>query len=563
MVKLRTSIRQGLVACSFRRQLTVLSSLGLLGLALAIALASSGFLAWRLESLALALLGEVTGQLANESRLVFLESPASALERAARIAAFPGVRQAALLKPDAEPWVSSPGAGRWPPVPPATEGRPRAAPIHEDRDCWYFVAPVRVGADDASPMVARNETELLGYVAVAWRKAPLAQLRGWLFVLNGAIALALAVGISVGLHYFLRRLTVPLDQLAGVMRRIQAGETGTRAAVAGPAETREIGRVFNALLERLEQHRAALEQHRATLESEVLLRTQELSAARDLALTADRYKSAFLAAMSHEMRTPLQNIIGYTQESEKKLKFLEGDADPAILGTLAEYFGIVLDASDELLLRINQVLELAALEAGKRDVVLEWIELPRLVDEVVAALKLLAARNRNRVDVVCEGLERVELDGDKTRQIIRNLLDNACKFTQDGVVLLAVRSAADGLTIEVTDSGIGIPQDQFQLIFEPFRQVDMSDTRRYGGTGLGLAITKNVCQLLGGTIAVDSAPGVGSRFRVVIPLPVALRLNVGSSAPEPPDADARSFHSVASPADRARHEAGTAARVGR
>ena len=259
MVKRRTSIRREFAACSFRRQLSVLSSLGLLGLALAIALASSGFLAWRLESLALALLGEVTGQLANESRLAFLESPASALERAARIAAFPGVRRAALLKPDAEPWVTSPDAGRWPRVPPATGGRPSAAPIHEDRDCWYFVAPVRTGADDVSPMVARNETQLLGYVAVAWRKAPLAQLRGWLFALNGVIALVLTAGIFAALHVFLRRLTGPLDRLVGTMRRVQDGGTGVRAAVAGPAETREIGRVFNALLERLERHRAALE----------------------------------------------------------------------------------------------------------------------------------------------------------------------------------------------------------------------------------------------------------------------------------------------------------------
>lgn len=331
MVKLRTSIWRRFAACSFRHQLTVLSSLGLLGLALAIALASSGFLAWRLESLALALLGEVTGQLANESRLVFLESPASALERAAQIAAFPGVQQAALLKPDAKPWVTSAGAGHWPRVPPAREGYQRATLIHADHSCWYLVAPVRTDAEDVSPLVARNETHLLGYVVVAWRKAPLVQVQTWLFALNGSIALALAAGIFAALHVFLRRLTEPLDGLTGVMRRIRAGETGVRAAVAGPAETREIGLAFNALLERLEQHRAVLE-------AEVVMRTQDLSAARDLALTADRYKSAFLAAMSHEMRTPLQSIIGYTQESEKQLKFLEGDADPVILGALAEVF---------------------------------------------------------------------------------------------------------------------------------------------------------------------------------------------------------------------------------
>lgn len=519
MVKGR-SIHRWLAAGSFRRQLTVLSSLGVLGLALAIALASSGFLAWRLESLALTLLGEMTGQWANESRLVFLESPASALERATRIAAFPGVQQAALLKPDTTLWVASAGAGPWPSLPPAIERRSPANPIYEDRDCWYFVAPVRTGADAASPMVVRGETQGLGYLVVAWRKSPLAQLRGWLFVLNGAIALVLAAGILAALQVFLRRLTEPLDHLAGVMRRIQAGETGARAAVAGPAETRTIGRAFNALLDRLDQHRDALEQQRAALESEVVLRTQDLRAARDLALTADRHKSAFLAAMSHEMRTPLQTILGYTQESEKQLKFLEGDADPVIVERLADYFGIVLGASGELLLRINQVLELAAFEAGQREVVLDEVDLPGLVDDVVAALKLHAVRNHNRVEVHCAGERWVAIDGDKLRQIIRNLLDNACKFTHDGAVQLQVGAGNGMLAVEVTDSGIGISADQLDLIFEPFRQVDMSDTRRYGGTGLGLAITKSVCQLLGGSITVASTLGVGSRFRVEIPLPI-------------------------------------------
>ena len=143
---------------------------------------------------------------------------------------------------------------------------------------------------------------------------------------------------------------------------------------------------------------------------------------------------------------------------------MEGDADPVILGTLADYFGIVLGASGELRLRINQVLELAALEAGQREVVREGVDLPLLVNEVVVALKLLAARHRNTVEVVCEGERQVEMDGDKLRQIVRNLLDNACKFTHDGAVRLRVRAGNGVLLIEVTDSGVGIPKDQFQPI---------------------------------------------------------------------------------------------------
>ncbi|HCK80990.1 MAG TPA: hypothetical protein DIC59_05935 [Candidatus Competibacteraceae bacterium] len=364
MVRVRSSVWRRFSACSFRRQLTVLSSVGLLALALASSLSSSGFVAWRLENKALALLGDVTEQLADDSRLVFLESEATAFVRAARIAAFPGVRQAALLKPDAEVWVSSTGAGPWPPAPPANR-LSRATLAHEDRDCWYFVAPVRTGANDLSPLAARGDDQLLGYVLIGWRKTPLSHLLGWLFVINGALAVALAAAIFAALHAFLRRLTGPLDHLAGVMRRMRDGETNARVNVAGPAETREIGLVFNSLLERLERNRIALERQRALLESEVRIRTQDLSAARDLALTADRHKSAFLAAMTHEMRTPLQSIIGYTQESDKQLQYLEGDADPAITDTLAEYFGIVLGSAKELLQRINQVLELAAHEAGR------------------------------------------------------------------------------------------------------------------------------------------------------------------------------------------------------
>jgi len=513
-------------ACRFQRQLNALSSLGLLGLALAITLTSSLFLMARLESLALVLLGEVTVQLANESRLVFFESAASALERANQMAAFPGVGQAALFKPDARLWAASSAASRWPALPLDPAAETRVALMFENRDYWYIAAPVRTGAVDLSPMASRAEAQLLGHVALAWRKGPLSDLRAWLFALNGGIALMLAAAIIVAFQRLSRRLTLPLVELAGVMRRLQTGDGSARAAIAGPEETREIGRAFNALLERLEQHRAVLE-------SEVSMRTHDLIAARDLALTADRYKTAFLATMSHEMRTPLQSIIGYTRESENQLKFMEEDADPVILDTLAGNFGIVLKSAKELMLQINQVLEITALEAGKRDVSPKWIDLSDLVAEVVSALRLNAEQSGNRMEVTCTGSERVEIDDDKLRQILRNLLDNACKFTQDGKVSLAVRADAGGVTVDVTDTGIGIPADKLDLIFEPFRQVDMSDARRYGGTGLGLAITKSLCQLLGGTITVASTPGAGSCFHVEIPPPSPITWGAASESDGP------------------------------
>lgn len=500
---------------SFRRQLLLVAAAGLLGLALAISLVSSGLLNWRLESFALAHLAQLTDQFGAESAFAFLTGDrALALERATRIAAFPGVRAAALLKPDAETWAASAAAGQEKIATHSGAWQDRLALAGEDRDCWYFTAPVRTSATTLSPLeVQAYPSKLLGFVQVAWRKAPLSEIRFWLLALNGLVALTLALGVIGLFQVFLRRLTDPLGDLVGVMCRMQAGEEGARASVAGPAEIREIGQVFNSLMARLEQHRAALE-------SAVLVRTLELREARDAALTAARYKSEFMAAMTHEMRTPLQAIIGYTQAGLHEQQFLEDSADPEILGTMTDYARIVLGAAAELLLRVDQVLELAALEAGKREVRLESVDLPALLARVMDLLKPQAERNRNVVRLRHDGQRRLQIDSDLFGQVVRNLLDNAIKFTHDGEIALVVHCAADALTLDVVDSGIGIPENQLRAIFEPFRQVDMSDTRRYGGTGLGLALTKNVCQLLGGTIAVDSTPDRGSRFRVAIPLPV-------------------------------------------
>ncbi|HUM91621.1 MAG TPA: HAMP domain-containing sensor histidine kinase, partial [Candidatus Competibacter sp.] len=341
------------------------------------------------------------------------------------------------------------------------------------------MAPVHLPTE-VSPLTAPRASQLLGYLAMAWHKEPLLQVQSGLLILNGTVALILAIGIGVGFQSVLRRLTAPLDRLARVIQRLRAGEIGARTPVAGPAETREIGHAFNALLDDIERHRAELERRRQQLERQrreleslVEMRTQDLRAARDAALTAARYKSEFMAAITHEMRMPLQSIIGYTREGQKALVFLEEEADPVVISHFANCLGMVRQASDDLLSRINQVLDLAALEAGKQDLQLEIVDLPVLLEEVVALLKPLIERNGNRVEILFEGLHRTTLDEDKTRQIIRNLLDNACKFTRAGLVLVEVTCTRDELVIEVADCGTGIPHPLQDLIFEPFRQADM------------------------------------------------------------------------------------------
>ena len=170
-----------------------------------------------------------------------------------------------------------------------------------------------------------------------------------------------------------------------------------------------------------------------------------------------------MAAMTHEMRTPL-NPSSVTSKPVGRVEVLKEDVDPETFDNLTDYLRVALKASDELLLRINQVLELAALEAGKREVVLAPVDLAVLLDQIISIVKPLAESNRNRLDVIRQGCA-VEMDEDKLRQIVRNLLDNACKFTHDGAVRLQVRGTTDMLLIEVVDSGIGIPENQLQAIF--------------------------------------------------------------------------------------------------
>jgi adenylate cyclase len=245
----------------------------------------------------------------------------------------------------------------------------------------------------------------------------------------------------------------------------------------------------------------------------------ELAAARDAADEANRTKSSFLANMSHELRTPLNAIIGLTD-------MLVGNA--ARFGTekALEPLRRVHRAGTHLLGLINQVLDLSKIEAGKLELNLESVSLPPLVDEVVGTARPLAEQNKNRLSVDCPGdLPPIEADAMRVRQILLNLLSNACKFTKDGSIILRVRPVAhqgqDCIAFAVADSGIGMTPEQLGRLFEEFSQGDATTARQYGGTGLGLAITRRLCQMMGGDVSVTSEVGKGTTFTVRLPVAAA------------------------------------------
>jgi signal transduction histidine kinase len=229
---------------------------------------------------------------------------------------------------------------------------------------------------------------------------------------------------------------------------------------------------------------------------------------------ATRAKSDFVAKMSHELRTPLNAIIGLTEMMvTSSARFgTERAQDP---------LNRVHRAGTHLLGLINQVLDLSKIEAGRLELSPESVNLVSLVDEVVGTAGQLAEQNQNRLVVeVQENLGPLTVDPMRLRQILLNLLSNACKFTKQGEVSLRVRKAANGrdwAEFAVSDTGIGMTAEQQTRLFEEFSQADSLIARRYGGTGLGLAITRKLARLMGGDVTVTSEPGRGSVFTVRLP----------------------------------------------
>jgi GAF domain-containing protein len=229
---------------------------------------------------------------------------------------------------------------------------------------------------------------------------------------------------------------------------------------------------------------------------------------------ASERKSQFLASMSHELRTPLNAIIGLTE----------------MMVTHAPRFGTeraqeplrrVNAAGNHLLSLINEVLDLSKIEAGKLELNPEPVNLARLIDEVIGTAGQLAEKNRNRLIVEAqENVGALNADTMRLKQILLNLLSNACKFTKEGEVALRVRKVADGrdwVELAVADTGIGLTAEQQAKLFQEFTQADSLTARRYGGTGLGLALSRKLARMMGGDVTVTSEPGKGSVFTVRLP----------------------------------------------
>ncbi|MFL6660478.1 MAG: EAL domain-containing protein [Massilia sp.] len=485
-------IRQFLRRTGFRRQLTIIVTAAIMGLAVFSSLINSWEARTRMREHFVEQGQRIAENLARQSTLALLyHSAENAHEVVATTLTFPDVSNVQITDTKQQVLLSRHQDGsEGIDAPPVTSPIVHARLDGETGTAWRFIAPVFGGAADASPFDLQEATpQLLGYVHVWVAKDTLNRLTLSLLIGNLVITLSFAVILLVVVRLLTRHMINPLNALSNLMRRAEKGESGMRAAPDGPRDIIDMAQAFNKMMIVLEQREA------------------ELKDSRDAAVSMALMKAQFAATVSHEVRTPLNGVVGMLD----MLKEMD------LNKRQAECVDVAWNSSRTLIELINNILDFSKMEAGKLTLEEVDFDLRKLLEEVIE----LVAKQAQQRDVELGYLfdidvpDRVSGDSLRLRQVLINLLSNAVKFTEHGEVAVHIARATGeqfGLRIEVRDSGIGMSAQQQAHLFESFAQADPSTTRKYGGTGLGLAICKQLVGLMGGDITVASTLGEGTTF---------------------------------------------------
>ena len=378
-----------------------------------------------------------------------------------------------------------------------------------------FITPVttteNIGLDtfQSEDSIAPASSELIGYVYLILNTDTM-MLHAIESIKSSIWMSLLIVAIAILLTFFLtRRITHPISQLALATQNIADGNLNQSIIVDQSGELRHLAENFNHMVTKLAHSREKLQDYQHTLELRVEERTKDLFIAKEAAEASSKAKSEFLATMSHEIRTPMNGVLGMAE-------LLLGTK----LNSRQHHFAeTILRSGSALLVIINDILDFSKIEAGK--LVLDNREFDlRVMLEDMAELLADSAHSKG-LDLTpvlpLNSVIMIKGDENRLRQILMNLVGNAIKFTNEGeVIIRAIQKSRNDEQVtfdfEVTDTGIGMSTEQQLNIFEAFSQADNSTTRNYGGTGLGLTISYQLVEMLGGTLKVESEPGIGSSF---------------------------------------------------
>lgn len=504
-VKRIMALKKILQRTSIGRQLTVVVTLSILCLALFSSLATSWGAGWLLRSYLSEQGQHIAANLAQQSMLALLyQSADNAGEGVARTLAFPDVVRVEIVNDEQHYLVAKTKKGV-PDFPTYPANRINQPMLMAETDVtWVFGAPVfsNQGSDqgsEASPFEWQDsKPQRLGQVHVVLAKTTLQRLSSLILVCNLLISLSFALMLLGLIHALTRRMIRPLDALAVLMGRAETGESGLRATLRGPRDVITMSHAFNRMMSVLEEREA------------------ELTESRDQAIRAAQLKAQFAATVSHEVRTPLNGVVG-TLDMLKEMQLTKRQR---------EYVDIAWKSSHTLIQLINDILDFSRMEAGKLELEDADFDLRRLIEEVMALLQGTVEPKDVRLvyQLADEVPVRIRGDAMRLRQVLTNLVGNAIKFTEQGEVQLKVsRMLGDPgdmeegykdlcLRFEVSDTGIGMGEEAMRHAFESFVQADRSTTRKYGGTGLGLAICRQLVNLMQGEIGLSSQLGIGSTF---------------------------------------------------
>ena len=507
---------------TFQQQLSVVVAIGVLSMTLLSSLASAWQASHQVRSQQLDQSLQIASSLAAQSRLALLSGSADNVREAMTATlAFPDVLRIEVRTADHKLLASQGSTGFVTlEVPAATDGGDRAPQLAaEDDNAWYVVAPVwsepRSTPFDVEPAVA----ERLGQVTVVLSKASMARTVANIFLVNVGTSLMISVLFLGMLRWLSKRLSRPLQSLSQAMSRAEHGESEVRTLVQGPQDVQRMATAFNRMISALQERGDELQRHQLNLSALVRERTLELQAAKERAEVASQAKTDFLARMSHELRTPLNAILGYAQ-------ILQMDRD--LTDRQRHIVQTVHDSGGLLLRLIIDILDLSRIESGHTALNAVPVQPRQLAQQLHNVLGIKAQQKDIKLLTRCADTvpDGVQVDDQRLRQVLINLLGNALKFTQVGQVSLDIAPVPDSqageqvtLRFSVRDTGPGVREADRERIFEPFEQAGDSRSRAQG-TGLGLAISRQLVRLMGGDIHLDSTEGQGSCFWFDLTLPV-------------------------------------------